>query len=66
MVWQGDRKGCLVTTAVHLWVRLATRRMGVVSRASDKVIVGGMAVSRRASIDLPARRSHSTAAIAIP
>jgi hypothetical protein len=50
----GARKGRVVTTAVRLPVRLATRWMRVVSRASGRVIAGRMVVSRCASLDLPA------------
>jgi hypothetical protein len=47
-------------------VRPATRWMRVVSMASARVIAGRMVVSHRASIDVPARRSHPIAAITIP
>jgi hypothetical protein len=44
------RKGRVVTNAVRLPVRPATRWMRVVSMASGMVISGGMVVSRRVSI----------------
>jgi hypothetical protein len=44
-----------VTTAVRTPVRPATQWMRVVSRASGRVIAGKIVVSRRASIDFPAR-----------
>ena len=47
----GARKGRIVTNAVRSPVRLATRWIRVVSRASARVIAGRRVVSRRASID---------------
>jgi hypothetical protein len=51
----GARNGQLVTNAVQSHVRPATLWMRVVSMASARVMAGRMVVSRRASIDLPAR-----------
>jgi hypothetical protein len=62
----GARNGRVVTTTVWALVRPATRWMRVVSMASARVMAGRLVVSRRASIDVPARRSRSIAAIAIP
>jgi hypothetical protein len=50
----GARKGRVVTTAVRPPVRATTRWIRVLSRASARLIAGGMVVRRRASIDFPA------------
>jgi hypothetical protein len=50
----GARHGRAVTTEVRPPVRLATRGMCVVSRASARVIACRMMVSNRASMDVPA------------
>jgi hypothetical protein len=49
----GARHGRIMTTAVRAPVRPATRWIQVVSRASGRVIPGGMVVSRHASLDVP-------------
>jgi hypothetical protein len=65
MVWWGARHGRVVTHAVRSPVSRATRWIRVVSMALARVIAGRMVVSRWARVDLPARRSHATAVIAV-